>query len=81
MLLLNRNKSVKQHLGSRAEKVAWFLWKQASLNRKLMNLASGKTKNKIISRMFQKSWGDHRSTPEFAAKSFNEQWKEKQELR
>ncbi len=79
MLLLNRNKSVKQHLGSRAEKLAWLLWKQASLSRKLMNLASGKTKNKIIGRMFQKSWGDHRSLPEFAPKSFNERWKEKQE--
>lgn len=76
MLLINRNKSVKQHLGSRSEKLAWFLWKQASLSRNLMNLAGGKTKNKVISKMFRKSWGEKRALPEFAPKSFNERWKE-----
>ena len=76
MLLTNRNESVRQHLGSRSEKMAWMVWKQGCMSRKLMNLASGKTKNKLMHRLFEKAWGDNRALPEFAPKSFNQRWKE-----
>lgn len=76
MLLINRNKAVKQHIGSRSEKMAWFFWKQASLSRTLMNMAGGKTKNKVMRNLFKNAWGDRRQLPEFAPRSFNELWRE-----
>jgi L-lactate dehydrogenase complex protein LldF len=45
----------------------------------MMNVASGKTKNRVISKMFSKSWGERRVLPEFASKSFNQLWKEKKQ--
>lgn len=78
LLLINRHESVEKHIYSSGEKMAWFLWKRASLSRKMMNLASGKTKNKVITRMFAKAWGERRQLPEFAPKSFNQLWEERQ---
>lgn len=77
LLLINRHESVEKHLNAGSEKMAWFLWKRASLSRKIMNMASGKTKNKVISRMFSKAWGEKRQLPEFAPKSFNQLWAER----
>jgi L-lactate dehydrogenase complex protein LldF len=77
LLLVNRHEAVEQHYTSGSEKMAWFLWKKASLSRKVMNMASGKTKNRVITRMFSKGWGERRSLPDFAPKSFNELWREK----
>lgn len=79
MLLLNRKKSIEQHLGTRSEKIAWFLWKNICLSRKWMNAASGKTKNKILEKIFKDSWGKRRVFPEFAPKSFNQLWQERAE--
>ncbi|HUX84232.1 MAG TPA: hypothetical protein VMV20_03300, partial [Chitinophagaceae bacterium] len=61
---------------TRAEKIAWFAWKQVSLSRKLMNLVSGRAKNYLIRRMFGPFWGN-RKFPQFAEKSFNELWRSK----
>lgn len=77
LLLVNRHEAVEQHYTSGGEKTAWFLWKKASLSRKVMNMASGKTKNRVIARMFSRGWGERRSLPGFAPKSFNELWREK----
>lgn len=77
LLLINRHESVEQDLGSSSEKLAWYAWKQASLNRKLMDLAKGSTKNYVIRKMFGKSWGEQRTLPDFAPKSFNQLWREK----
>ncbi|GAA4310172.1 LutB/LldF family L-lactate oxidation iron-sulfur protein [Compostibacter hankyongensis] len=77
LLLVNRHEAVDKNLGSGAEKMSWFLWKQASLSRRLMNMAKGSTKNWVISKMFRKAWGDRRELPEFAPKSFNQLWKER----
>ncbi|HEX5555760.1 MAG TPA: LutB/LldF family L-lactate oxidation iron-sulfur protein [Chitinophagaceae bacterium] len=79
LLLVNRHEAVEAHYTSGSEKMAWFLWKKASLSRKMMNVASGKTKNRVISKMFSKSWGERRVLPEFASKSFNQLWKEKKQ--
>jgi L-lactate dehydrogenase complex protein LldF len=77
LLLVNRNESVKERLGDRPEKMAWFAWKQASLSRGLMNLASGKMKNYVMRHLIGSSWGQQRELPRFADKSFNQLWKEK----
>jgi L-lactate dehydrogenase complex protein LldF len=80
LLLVNRQESVEENYTSGKEKFSWFLWKQASLSRKMMNMASGKTKNKVVSRLFHKVWGERRSFPEFAPRSFNQMWKEKNKI-
>lgn len=77
LLLINRHESVELNYTSSSEKLSWYMWKQASLSRKMMNMASGKTKNWVIGKMFHKTWGDHRDLPEFAPKSFNQLWKER----
>lgn len=77
LLLENRHESVESHLNNKSEKMAWYIWKRASLSRKTMNMGSGKTKNKVINKMFGKAWGERRELPEFAPKSFNQLWKER----
>lgn len=76
MLLVNRHQSVESHDASGAEKMAWYLWKRISLSRKMMNMASGKTKNKALHKMFSKAWGTQRRMPEFAPRSFNQLYRE-----
>lgn len=77
LLLVNRHEAVEQNFTSSSEKLSWYMWKQASLSRKMMNMASGKTKNWVIGKMFHAAWGEHRELPEFAPKSFNQLWKER----
>src|SRR5690606_4643767 len=76
LLLANRHESVEKRLNTSGERIIWMFWKRASLSRKMMNMASGKTKNKILSRIFGKAWGERRQLPEFAPKSFNQLWEE-----
>lgn len=77
LLLHNRHKAVEENLTSGGEKMSWFGWKQASLSRRMMNMASGKTKNFFMKKFFTKAWGDDRELPVFAPKSFNQLWKER----
>ena len=77
LLLENRHESVESHFTSKSEKMAWYLWKRASLSRKMMDFANGSTKNKVINKMFGKAWGERRNLPDFAPKSFNQLWKER----
>ncbi len=77
LLLVNRHEAVEENHTSGSEKLAWFAWKQASLSRRMMNMAKGSTKNWVIKKAFSKAWGDNRSLPEFAPKSFNQLWKER----
>ena len=79
LLLENRHEAVEQGYASFAERMAWKIWKQASLNRKLMNAGSSKIKNFVINR-FAKDWTKHRGELHFPEKSFNELWKERKEL-
>jgi L-lactate dehydrogenase complex protein LldF len=46
-------------------------------SRNKMNIVSGNTKNALARSFLKKSWGAKRELPNFARKSFNEQWKEK----
>ena len=78
LLLENRYESVANGNSSLAERVAWKVWRQASLHRSMMNMGNGKLKNWLINRMF-KGWTTYRSDLDFPDKTFNQQWKEKTE--
>jgi L-lactate dehydrogenase complex protein LldF len=76
LLLENRYEAVEQGQGGWKEKMAWKIWKQASLHRKLMNKGNNKLKNWLVNRVF-KGWTAHRGPLAFSEKTFNEQWNEK----
>ena len=80
LLLENRHESVKQGLNSFSEKMAWKLWKMASLKRAMMNLGNGTIKNKVVNNIF-KGWKQHRSDVDFSKKTFNEMWKERYKVK
>lgn len=80
LLLENRHEAVEQGETSMAERVAWKMWKQASMHRKMMNMANGNIKNKVVNKIF-KGWTQHRSELQFSAKTFNEMWRDKTEGR
>jgi L-lactate dehydrogenase complex protein LldF len=76
MLLLNRRDSVKEGLVSKTEKLGWKGWKSGMMKRKIMDMFSGGFKNWMLKTFFKNSWGDTRSMPEVAPKSFSKLWKE-----
>jgi len=78
LLLENRHEAVKEGDSSFAERIAWKAWKQASLNRNMMNMGSGNVKNWVVNKVF-KGWTTHRSDLNFSKKTFNEMWKEQEE--
>jgi len=75
LLLENRRESVVEGESDFAEKFAWKLWKQTSLNRKLMNQGTATIKNWVVNRMF-KGWSAQRAPLVFPKKTFNQLWKE-----
>ncbi len=76
LLLENRSEAVENGLTSFSEKMAWKLWRLASLKRGLMNLGNGNLKNKVVNGMF-KGWKERRSDLAFSQKTFNQLWKER----
>jgi L-lactate dehydrogenase complex protein LldF len=76
LLLENRRESVEEGLAAFSEKIAWKLWKMASLKRGLMNMSNGDVKNKVVNGLF-KGWAKHRSNLDFSKKTFNEMWRER----
>jgi len=76
LLLENRHESVEEGLTSFTERMAWKIWKTASMRRGLMNMGSGNLKNKLVNGLF-KGWKEHRSNLDFSAKTFNQMWKER----
>ncbi len=76
LLLDNRHEAVIQGNSVIAERMAWKVWKTASLNRMMMNMGSAKMKNWVVNKVF-KGWTAHRSELDFSTKTFNAQWKEK----
>ena len=75
LLLENRNESVEKGMTTFSERMAWKIWKIASLKRGLMNMGDGSLKTKIVNRLF-KNWDKHHAPLEFSKKTFNEMWKE-----
>ncbi len=80
LLLDNRAEAVEQKSYSFAEKAAWKFWKSAMLNRKLMNMGSGKLKGWVVN-TFVKDWKKNRSELAFPQKSFSQQWQDKHRKR
>jgi len=76
LLLDNRHEAVKDGHSTLAERLAWKAWKQASLNRGLMNAGNGRLKNWVVNRLF-KGWSMHRAPLQFPEKTFNELWRSK----
>ncbi len=76
LLLENRHEAVEEGDATLAEKLAWKMWKTASLNRGMMNLSNGKMKNWMVNKIF-KGWQKHRSELHFSQKTFNEMWKDR----
>ncbi|OPZ15062.1 MAG: Lactate utilization protein B [Bacteroidetes bacterium ADurb.BinA245] len=76
LLLENRKESVEEGLATFTEKMAWKVWKLASLKRSIMNLGTGKLKNKVVNGMF-KDWNRGRADLQFSKKTFNQLWKER----
>ena len=76
LLLDNRHEAVTSGSAGFAERMAWKVWKNASLSRALFNAGNGKLKSFIINKLF-KGWSRHRANLDFPAKTFNQQWKEK----
>jgi L-lactate dehydrogenase complex protein LldF len=75
LLLENRNEAVESGTVSSGEKLAWKMWKTASLSRGLMNIGNGKIKNWIVNKIF-KGWQKNRGELNFSQKTFNEMWKD-----
>ena len=80
LLLVNRNASVEEGMTSFSEKMAWKVWKLASLKRGLMNMGNGNLKSKVVNRLF-KNWDEYHTPLEFSKKTFNQMWKEERELK
>jgi len=78
LLLENRHEAVAQGESTAAERIAWKVWKKASLTRSMMNMGSGGLKNWVVNKVF-KGWTMHRSDLNFSKKTFNEMWKEQEE--
>jgi L-lactate dehydrogenase complex protein LldF len=76
LLLENRHEAVDEGSASFGEKMAWKFWKRAMLNRRMMNMGSGKIKGWVVN-TFVKQWKQHRSELDFPQKSFSQLWKER----
>lgn len=76
ILLENRKESVEEGLAPFSEKMAWKIWKIASLKRGMMNMGNGNLKNKVVNGLF-KVWKENRSDLNFSPKTFNEMWKDR----
>lgn len=76
LLLHNRHESVEEGFTTFTERMAWKIWKTASLKRSMMNIGNGGLKNKVVNGLF-KGWKEHRSNLDFSNKTFNEMWKDK----
>jgi L-lactate dehydrogenase complex protein LldF len=80
LLLVNRKESVEQAMTTFSEKMAWKIWKTASLKRSIMNMGNGGLKTKIVNKLF-KGWDKHHAPLKFSKKTFNEMWKEERKLK
>ena len=76
LLLENRHEAVLEGDTAWGEKIAWKVWKKASLSRRMMNMGNQKIKNWMVNKVF-KGWTAHRADLDFSGKTFNELWKEK----
>ncbi len=76
LLLENRHDAVVEGNSGIAERIAWKVWKLASMNRNMMNQGSGVLKNWVVNKVF-KGWTTNRSNLDFSQKTFNQLWQER----
>src|SRR3954469_24650740 len=76
LLLENRHEAVDEKNAAFSERIAWQVWKQATLHRNMYNMGNQKLKNWMVNKVF-KGWTTHRADLDFAGKTFNEMWKDK----
>lgn len=74
LLLDNRSKTVTAGQTSIKENISWKLWRRAMLNRRMMNMGSGKLKARVVNMLFG-AWSKHHDKLKFPEKTFNEMWK------
>jgi len=79
LLLYNRRQSVKSGGGNMVEKLAWTVWQQSMLHRKMMNMGNKRIKNWMINKVF-KGWAGKRAALDFPEKTFNQLWLEKSKV-
>jgi len=75
-LLYNRRDAHHTKKQNLKDKLAWYAWRKAMLNRKLMNTGQG-IKNFMLNMFFKEAWGSKKELPT-VKKSFNQQWKKRQ---
>ncbi len=80
LLVFNRRDAVKEKDYTAAEKFGWNIWKRAMLSRSMMNMGGSGIKNSALKFLFKKSWGSLRDMPVIAKKSFNELWRENEQV-
>lgn len=78
LLLVNRNHAVKNGYYTFFEKQSINISSKVLGSRKLLNMLSGNTKNKLMNLTVAGTWGPRRDLPEIAPKSFNQLWKERE---
>lgn len=76
MLLANRRIAAEEGHNSGIENLAWKLWRQGMLSRKLMDSAGPGIKNFMLRKVFGKTWLHRRKGTEFAEKNFGELWRQ-----
>ncbi len=74
LLLYNRRDAVNQNKVSKTEMWGWYFWKKGMLSRKWMDMLSGRWKNRLLHKLFGKSWSEKRALPVVQAESFKERW-------
>lgn len=77
LLLVNRNDAIEKGSYTFMEKQSIVVSTKGMSSRKMMDMVGGKVKNTLASTFLKKTWGSRRDLPKFSDKSFNEQWKEK----
>lgn len=75
LLLENRKEAVDEGESPFSEKIAWKFWRNAMLNRRFMNMGSGKMKDWVVN-SFVKDWKKNRSELKFPKRSFNQMWRD-----
>jgi len=75
LLLYNRKDTASEIKRPLKDKLTWYVWKKAMLNRSLMNRGKG-IKNLMMRMFFKDAWGKQKALPE-VQKSFNLLWKER----
>ncbi len=73
LLLYNRAYEEEADLRPKSEQWSWRMWRQAMLNRSLMN-GPAWSKNLVGHYFISRLWGERRKFPKFPKRTFNQLW-------